>query len=335
MKINVFEERIICSNPNSINNYFAWPSVARLRDGRLAMVASGFRWRHVCPFGKVIICFSEDEGKSWSAPAVIIDTALDDRDAGVLQLPNGDILVTTFNDTLESFYEEYGDDIHPYIKGYVDTAMARAGHDEFKGSVIAISKDNGKSFKKLFNLPITTPHGPCLLQDGTILYVGMKYYRKNLPAGEMIIDCYKVDPEGSYEYLSSIEDPSKEIFGEKVLACEPHTIQLKNGTIISHIRVHNYERKLFTLFQAESYDGGKTWTKPHQILEDRGGAPAHIIEHSSGMLISAYGCRKEPTLGVKLMFSRDGGKTWDTDHVLYHNEYSDDLGYPCTVELQD
>ena len=42
MKIQVLSSKVICSNPNSFHNYFAWPSVARLHDGRLAMVASGF-----------------------------------------------------------------------------------------------------------------------------------------------------------------------------------------------------------------------------------------------------------------------------------------------------
>jgi len=54
MKINVKEEKIICSNPNGIHNYFGWPSVTRLQDNSLLAVASGFRIAHVCPFGKVV-----------------------------------------------------------------------------------------------------------------------------------------------------------------------------------------------------------------------------------------------------------------------------------------
>ena len=45
MKIKIIEEaKVIMSNrENSFNKYFAWPSVERLPDGRLAAVASGFR----------------------------------------------------------------------------------------------------------------------------------------------------------------------------------------------------------------------------------------------------------------------------------------------------
>ena len=75
--------QIICHNPDSVFGYFGWPSIARLPDGTLAMVASGFRMAHVCPFGKGIICYSRDEGRTWTAPAAVIDTVLDDRDCGL------------------------------------------------------------------------------------------------------------------------------------------------------------------------------------------------------------------------------------------------------------
>ena len=56
---------------------FNWPSIARLSDGRLAVVSSGFRLAHVCPFGKVTIQYSSDEGITWTPPAVILDSPLD------------------------------------------------------------------------------------------------------------------------------------------------------------------------------------------------------------------------------------------------------------------
>ena len=75
---------IICSNKNSMHNYFGWPSIARLQDGSLMIGASGFRIAHVCPFGKVIVSRSYDEGKSRTAPEVVVDTPLDERDSGIL-----------------------------------------------------------------------------------------------------------------------------------------------------------------------------------------------------------------------------------------------------------
>ena len=47
-KVSVHEMKTIIQNPNSKFNYFAWPSLARLHDGTLAAVCSGFRIGHVC-----------------------------------------------------------------------------------------------------------------------------------------------------------------------------------------------------------------------------------------------------------------------------------------------
>ena len=66
-----------------------------------------------------------------------------------------------------------------------------------------------------------------------------------------------------------------------------------------------------------------------------GGAPAHIMQHSSGVLISAYGTRVNKPFCINIMFSKDNGKTWDTDHAIYKNNFCDDMGYPATVELKD
>ena len=60
--------------------YFAWPSVSRLKDGTFIAVASGYRMRHICPFGRVVASYSAD-GKLWTPPGVILDTGLDNRDA--------------------------------------------------------------------------------------------------------------------------------------------------------------------------------------------------------------------------------------------------------------
>ena len=50
MKITVSENKIIMSNDTSIFNYFGWPTVARLKNGKLAVVASLYgrhRLRHL------------------------------------------------------------------------------------------------------------------------------------------------------------------------------------------------------------------------------------------------------------------------------------------------
>ena len=51
-QLNTLPKTVTCANSDSLFMYFAWPSVTRLQDGRLAMVASGLRLEHICPFGR-------------------------------------------------------------------------------------------------------------------------------------------------------------------------------------------------------------------------------------------------------------------------------------------
>ena len=101
MKITLLgDPQIIMHNPNSPHNYFAWPTAAKLQNGKIAVVASGFRLRHVCPFGKTVISYSDDDGKTYSPPIPVIDTVLDDRDGGILPFGKSNVIVTSFNNTV-------------------------------------------------------------------------------------------------------------------------------------------------------------------------------------------------------------------------------------------
>ena len=65
MQITVLDKvRTIIENPTGKHNYFGWPSVTRLPDGKIAAVCSGFRLEHICPFGKAVMALSEDNGKT-------------------------------------------------------------------------------------------------------------------------------------------------------------------------------------------------------------------------------------------------------------------------------
>lgn len=336
MKITVKETKVICENPdNPRHSYFAWPTVARLQNCDLAMTASGFRARHVCPFGKVVMCVSENEGETWTRPMVVMDTPLDDRDAGILPFGENSVMITSFNNTgkmqkkWNKITDEHGN-INPrsvYIQGYLDTINWEKAEERFLGSTFVMSHDGGKTFGEVMRVPVTAPHGPVLMNDGSILYVGRTFSHDDTQQPTDCVEAYKVNPDGTYEKLGEIENIS-----EALLSCEPHAIVLADGTILVHIRVQN--NGIFTIYQSESYDGGHTFTKPHQILSDKGGAPAHLMQTRDGVLVSVYGYREAP-YGIKAMFSKDGGQTWDTGHDIYVNGVSSDLGYPASVELKN
>ena len=78
------------------HRYHGWPTLARRGSGELLVVCSGGRETHVCPFGRVELIRSKDEGQTWSWPEVVMDGPIDDRDAGVVETAKGSLLVTTF-----------------------------------------------------------------------------------------------------------------------------------------------------------------------------------------------------------------------------------------------
>ena len=332
MKINIVEApRPICSNPNGLHTYFGWPSVARLQDGSLMTVASGFRIAHICPFGKVIVSRSYDEGKTWSAPEVVIDTPLDDRDGGVMTFGEKGVMIATFNNT-PSFQRTHSNTSMPtYCNAYLDQVEKKGGWERYLGSSLAISNDGGRTFGDPVIVPISSPHGPCELNDGTVFYVGRLFNDVNSVSH---IECHTVSPDGSTELRSRIEDIAPDL-----LSCEPHAIQLPSGRIVVHIRVQHIgapgERgPVFTIYQSVSDDNGYTFSKPVQLLDNQGGSPAHLLRHSSGALISVYGHRRAP-FGIKAMFSYDEGESWDIDNEIACEEPSPDLGYPASVELEN
>ncbi|MBQ9116616.1 MAG: exo-alpha-sialidase [Clostridia bacterium] len=320
----------VMSNPLSKHNYFGWPTVARLKNGKIAVVASGYRLRHICPFGKMVISYSEDEGKTYTAPAPLIDTTLDDRDGGIMTFGDSGVLVASFNNT-RAFQRSLAY-ATPYDLAYLDR-VTDAEEARDLGSTFRISTDNGVTFGPIFKAPVTSPHGPLELSDGTLLWVGRKYSCNDTQMFDDKILAFKVDLDGGTEYVGEIANVTD--FDFNPLSCEPHTVQLDDGTLLTHIRVQNYgDNPLFTVYQSESRDMGKTWSKPIQLLPQMGGSPPHILKHSSGMLVCTYGYREAP-FGVKAMFSRDNGKTWDYGYDIYVNGVSGDLGYPSSIELAD
>ncbi len=324
--------QVIMSNPASRHAYFAWPSVIRLQNGRIAVAASGYRLAHVCPFGKTVMSVSDDEGETYSMPAPIIDTVLDDRDAGLCVFGERGLIVTSFNLTaqFQRAYVEKGLNFE-YCQGYLDS-ITEEEERRYWGNTFRISHDCGITFGEIHHSPVTSPHGPMQLSDGTVLWVGRA---GNQP--EDRIEAYRINTgDGTMEYLGYIEPVFRNGNQEKLLSCEPHAIELPNGEILCHIRVQQMagESMVFTTSQSKSSDGGRTWSKPVQILGDLEGAPSHLLQHSSGVLIATYGRREQP-YGIRAMLSHDNGQTWDTGHIIYENIISRDLGYPATVELRD
>lgn len=333
----ISEHGIVNRTENSLFRYQGWPSVCRDENGVLYVVSSSFRLAHVCPFGKTAMYKSTDNGKTWSAPTVINDTYLDDRDAGILYMGNGRLLVTWFSHPAKEYLTTYREWIESDSGELGKAMLSRYGDipEKFSagGSFVRISEDYGVTWSETVRVPVSSPHGPSLCKDGTLIYLGKEMYSSDMeiPEEKGVIASYKSEDGGyTWEKLGVLKKPENISWNH---FHEPHIVELEDGTLFGMIRAEGdgvYHG--FTVYSTVSNDGGKTWSKWKNI--DVSGSPPHLLLHSSGALVCSLGRREKP-YGENAIVSYDNGKTWSERYIIDENADSDDLGYPASVELGD
>ncbi len=92
----------VCQDAGA-GGYEAFPDVCRLQDGRLmAVFYAGYD--HVSMpaerlprGGQIACCTSDDEGQTWSPPALLYDSPHDDRDPSICQLKSGRLVCNFFS----------------------------------------------------------------------------------------------------------------------------------------------------------------------------------------------------------------------------------------------
>ncbi|MBP9912335.1 MAG: exo-alpha-sialidase, partial [Opitutaceae bacterium] len=72
--------------------YCAWPSLVRAHNGDL-LLAFCRTVEHLYPAGAIVTMRSTDNGDTWSGPVVAYDTPIDDRECGLMVLPDGRIVM--------------------------------------------------------------------------------------------------------------------------------------------------------------------------------------------------------------------------------------------------
>ncbi len=305
--------------------YHAWATLTRRRNGELLVAYSGGREGHVCPFGRVEVIRSLDRGATWSWPQVVMDTPIDDRDAGIVETARGTLLVSTFTSLAYEKVLAESRNWEPDRTARWQAAQAGATEAQRRsllGAWMVRSTDGGLTWSAPYRVPATAPHGAVVLRDGRLLYAGKEY-----PGEQRRVGIWESADDGlTWQLLSWIAPRA----GDSVADYhELHLVDAADGRLIAQIRNHNPVNERETL-QTESGDGGRTWTTPRPI--GVWGLPSHLLRLSDGRLVMSYGYRRAPR-GNHARFSTDHGRTW-SEPVVLSDDGTGDLGYPSTVALE-
>ncbi len=310
------------------DEYTAWPAIARAANGDL-VVAFTRTEEHVSPNGAIVMIRSTDQGMHWSAPTILYDSPIDDRESGLTTLPDGRLLVHLWSThwTPEAYRTTYAEAYDPPLlerwASYVDRPAYRNAADRH-GGWVAVSADNGHTW----SAPVRGPdsiHGGIALQDGTLLVAA---YRQH----EGHVGVYTTaSAEDPWEHVQTVYCPQPDSlrFGE------PHVLQLPSGRILMLIRAtakpYNDQDPRLRLWETYSDDQGKTWAEPFET--PLWGFPPHLTVLSDGRVLATYGHRRPP-YGQRAALSLDG-ITWDlNDEIILRDDAPNkDLGYPVSIEV--
>ena len=330
--IKVRETKVISQQPE---NYHGWPTLARRQNGDLLVACSGGREAHVCPFGRVELMVSHDHGDTWGWPQVLLDSAIDDRDAGLLETTKGSLLVTTFTSLAYETILKNASAKQPGDQGAWTAARLQAwqaAHGRLSaaqrqselGQWMIRSTDGGVTWSARYPSIVNSPHGPIQLADGRLLYTGKELWTGQKRTGV----AESMDDGVTWRWLADIPPRPGDASAEYH---ELHAVETKDGRIVVHIRNHNRPNAGETL-QTESADGGKTWSVPRSI--GVWGLPSFLTRLRDGRLLMTYGHRRPP-FGNQARRSSDHGRTWSEPCIISGDGAGGDLGYPSTVELAD
>lgn len=320
---------------NQPDRYHGWPTLTRRRNGELLVVCSGGREAHVCPFGRVEMLRSHDDGKTWTWPQVLLDSPIDDRDAGVMETAAGSVLVTTytslaFEPILAAAETRSAGDTRAWpvekLKRW-QAARDRLNPQQRQkelGVWLIRSTDGGITWSGRYDSLVNSPHGPVQLSGNRVLYAGKELWS---PAQRNGV-CLSIDDGQTWQWLAEI--PTRKGDNHKEYH-ELHAVEAADGRIVVHIRNHN-QANAGEILQSESTDGARTWSEPRPI--GVWGHPSHLMRLRDGRLLMTYGHRRKP-IGNQARVSDDNGKTWSEALLVSDDGVSTDLGYPSTVQLAD
>jgi hypothetical protein len=275
-------------------------TVAVLADGKLVL-ATCRRDKPDSPVYAIHVYQSVDAGLTWEE---IDKSPLTGKESSLAVLPDGTLILTS--------------------QGLQDPSKMN----------LARSSDGGRIWEAS-TLPGTDyPRNLIVEPDGSVLMIRAEapgWVPSNGKGSPNIeLGCSK-DGGKTWQFTEGLVDWSETNFGEV------SSLRLKDGRLLAALRMQipgtqgeGFETTVLT----ESSDDGKHWSKPRTMVNP---AEVHVYltELRDGRILATYSNYHLPW-GVYAIVSRDGGKTWDTEHPIelaLSAGYS--VGWPVTVQLAD
>ena len=276
--------------------------------------------------GRMEIIRSLDGGRTWSPPAVVADSAVDDRNPA-FGVTNGGTLILAYH--RQGNYNEQGN------------WRRREAMEESRVEVMVTrSHDHGLTWARPYPLGVDllaagSPFGKIVTQaDGTLI---MPIYAGPIPA-LLGSHAAAVTGDGDCSYLVRSHDDGV-TWGEPALIAvnknETALLVLPDGDLLAVMRSIPPDQALYS---SRSSDSGHTWSPPVPITGPRQ-HPADLVQLVNGDLLLTYGNRTAP-YRIEGKVSRDGGRTWlplllTFSAPLYGYDLPPnrptDLGYPSSV----
>ena len=320
--------------------YSCFPDIVRRADGELWVSfrrAGGFslealrrgQYDHVDKGARIALTRSLDDGLTWEPARILepFDPECGEQDPSITELGDGTMMINFFRWRVVPAEEK--DRL-----GYPARQQYDGSWSDVEGPWVIRSYDRGATWEGdpvlVDSSPLRragTSDGVLELPDGTLL---MGIYGADY--GSSVCRAYVVrstDGGDSWSDAALVaRDPGGTVSFE-----EPALVRREDGAVLAVLRSGQPGNYQF-LYQAISYDDGRSWTGLHET--PMRGHPAHVLVLADGRLVCTYGCRRPP-FGVRACVSDDGGHRWQIERqvVLRDDGESRDLGYPSTAELPD
>lgn len=214
-------------------------------------------------------------------------------------------------------------------------AMTLRFHDNHVGpSRLWHTADKGHTWQGPFDVPAFGTPGVAARTDYVVLgkrdaLIFLTAAKQNRREGRVL--CARTQDGGVTWKLQGFVGPEPAGF-----SIMPSTVQLKNGTLLTAVRVKQDQRTDWIELW-ESGDLGVTWkqrAKPVGFTGGMSGNPPSLLRLTDGRLALTYGHRGEP-FGIRAVLSENEGRAWTEPVTLRNDGAAWDLGYTRSVQRRD